>query len=287
MDHEPDLYRDLCRQRRPGNRHGKRPRSIPTTMSKAQLSLLLGRAPSGIPAIPLPVGIPPPAGQNPLCAQCHIQDGRGERDPVCPVDPLQYRDVSRQRSSGNRAGPTAPSTNRGLSHVLGAGSLVKSGSTFTGWNTAAAGTGTPYLGGSSFIITGNISLFAQWTTKRSLHRDIQFQWGHGRNRSDGPQYLSSGSDSSRGSRQFRQSCVRGRHFRRLEHVGWRDTDQFLHDGFLQRNFVRRMAHFRTSPSPNGDRGNRVADVVSIQPLPPPYKFAYCRQYGAIHTIKYQ
>ncbi len=48
--------------------------------------------------------------------------------------------------------------------VLGAGSLAKSGSTFTGWNTAAAGTGTSYLGGSSFIITGNITLYAQWTT---------------------------------------------------------------------------------------------------------------------------
>ena len=34
---------------------------------------------------------------------------------------------------------------------------------FAGWNTAANGTGTAYGDGDSFTVTGNITLYAQWT----------------------------------------------------------------------------------------------------------------------------
>ena len=49
--------------------------------------------------------------------------------------------------------------------VLGnTGSLVKTGYTFTGWNTAANGTGTGYSGGDTFAMgTSNVTLYAQWT----------------------------------------------------------------------------------------------------------------------------
>ncbi len=44
------------------------------------------------------------------------------------------------------------------------GSLVKSGSTFTGWNTAANGSGTGYAEGATFPMgSSNVTLFAQWT----------------------------------------------------------------------------------------------------------------------------
>lgn len=44
------------------------------------------------------------------------------------------------------------------------GSLVKSGSTFSGWNTAADGSGIQYLFGDSLYMgTANIVLYAQWT----------------------------------------------------------------------------------------------------------------------------
>ncbi|WP_341279729.1 InlB B-repeat-containing protein [Paenibacillus sp. FSL H8-0537] len=49
--------------------------------------------------------------------------------------------------------------------VLGnTGSLVKTGHTFTGWNTAADGTGTPYAANATFGMgAANVTLYAQWT----------------------------------------------------------------------------------------------------------------------------
>ncbi len=49
--------------------------------------------------------------------------------------------------------------------VLGnTGSLAKTGYTFTGWNTAANGTGTSYNGGDTFAMgSSNVTLYAQWT----------------------------------------------------------------------------------------------------------------------------
>jgi len=45
-----------------------------------------------------------------------------------------------------------------------AGTLVKAGSTFTGWNTVAAGTGTAHAAGSIYAIgAANDTLYAQWT----------------------------------------------------------------------------------------------------------------------------
>ncbi len=48
--------------------------------------------------------------------------------------------------------------------VLGnSGSLTRTGYTFSGWNTAANGSGTSYSGGSTFSISGNTTLYAKWT----------------------------------------------------------------------------------------------------------------------------
>jgi uncharacterized repeat protein (TIGR02543 family) len=44
------------------------------------------------------------------------------------------------------------------------GSLVNTGYTFSGWNTAANGSGTAYAGGATFAMGGsNVALYAQWT----------------------------------------------------------------------------------------------------------------------------
>lgn len=53
--------------------------------------------------------------------------------------------------------------------VLGnTGSLVKTGSTFAGWNTAADGSGTDYAAASTVIIvTSDTTLYAKWTTSSS------------------------------------------------------------------------------------------------------------------------
>lgn len=48
--------------------------------------------------------------------------------------------------------------------VLGnTGNLAKTGHTFSGWNTAADGTGTNRAVGSTFNITSNTTLYAKWT----------------------------------------------------------------------------------------------------------------------------
>jgi uncharacterized repeat protein (TIGR02543 family) len=49
--------------------------------------------------------------------------------------------------------------------VLGQGNLARTGYTFTGWNTIAAGNGTSYVANNTFLMpAGNDTLFAQWTT---------------------------------------------------------------------------------------------------------------------------
>jgi uncharacterized repeat protein (TIGR02543 family) len=50
--------------------------------------------------------------------------------------------------------------------VLGNGNLVKTGDTFTGWNTQANGTGTTYTAGQTFTMgSTNVTLYALWTVQ--------------------------------------------------------------------------------------------------------------------------
>ena len=52
--------------------------------------------------------------------------------------------------------------------ILGnTGNLVKTGYTFAGWNTEANGSGTEYKAGSTFTITNDVTLYAEWTKKSS------------------------------------------------------------------------------------------------------------------------
>ena len=46
--------------------------------------------------------------------------------------------------------------------ILGVNTLAKSGYQFAGWNTAADGTGTNYVGGNTFNINADTTLYAQW-----------------------------------------------------------------------------------------------------------------------------
>jgi uncharacterized repeat protein (TIGR02543 family) len=69
--------------------------------------------------------------------------------------------------NGNTGG-TVPTDNGtyyagGTAFILGTGDLAKSDYTFKEWNTAAAGTGNAYAPGTPVIITGNVTLYAQWT----------------------------------------------------------------------------------------------------------------------------
>jgi uncharacterized protein (TIGR02145 family)/uncharacterized repeat protein (TIGR02543 family) len=67
--------------------------------------------------------------------------------------------------SANGGSGTIPdrSAQSGNSITLPTGSnLSKNGSTFGGWNTNASGTGTNYGGGSSFFVTKDVTLYAEW-----------------------------------------------------------------------------------------------------------------------------
>jgi uncharacterized repeat protein (TIGR02543 family) len=57
-------------------------------------------------------------------------------------------------SANSNAGITLPSQ----------GSLTRTGYSFGGWNTSANGSGTAYAAGSSYTVTGDISLYTKWDT---------------------------------------------------------------------------------------------------------------------------
>ena len=75
--------------------------------------------------------------------------------------------------AGNATGTTGsvPTDNTDYSSgatvtVSGQGTLAKEGYNFTGWNTAANGSGTSYEEGATFSITANTTLYAQWSIKK-------------------------------------------------------------------------------------------------------------------------
>ena len=77
--------------------------------------------------------------------------------------------------SGNGStGGTAPNdannyTNNQLVTVLGnTGTLVRAGYVYLGWNTAANGSGTTYIGGATFHIAAAVTLYALWNPLYSV-----------------------------------------------------------------------------------------------------------------------
>ncbi|MDR0503720.1 MAG: SUMF1/EgtB/PvdO family nonheme iron enzyme [Treponema sp.] len=59
--------------------------------------------------------------------------------------------------------PAAMSANQGASITLpDQGNLVKAGYILSGWNINASGGGTTYSAGSSYTVTGNVTLYAKW-----------------------------------------------------------------------------------------------------------------------------
>lgn len=57
---------------------------------------------------------------------------------------------------------SSPYTSGSTVTVLGAGTLTRSGYTFSGWNTAFDGSGTAYAPAATFTILTNTTLYAQW-----------------------------------------------------------------------------------------------------------------------------
>ena len=72
-------------------------------------------------------------------------DGNGETGGSVPTDATNYNRNATATVLGNT------------------GSLVKTGYSFVGWNTAADGSGTDYTAGNTFSISQDVTLYAQWT----------------------------------------------------------------------------------------------------------------------------
>ena len=67
--------------------------------------------------------------------------------------------------SGKTTDPTAYAT--GAKATVKANGYTRNGYTFTGWNTKADGSGTPYKTGDWITMTGSVILYAQWTRNSS------------------------------------------------------------------------------------------------------------------------
>ncbi|QIK69129.1 InlB B-repeat-containing protein [Erysipelothrix sp. HDW6C] len=67
-----------------------------------------------------------------------------------------------QSTSGSVPTGTTQLEDTDYTVLANSGNLARDGYTFTGWNTAANGTGTPYKADDVFSLTGNVTLYAQW-----------------------------------------------------------------------------------------------------------------------------
>ncbi|MGA0863572.1 MAG: beta strand repeat-containing protein [Ilumatobacteraceae bacterium] len=86
-------------------------------------------------------------GLTGTCLPTMAYNGNGHTGGAAPTDPI------------------TPYTSGATVTVLGdTGSMTKTGYFFTGWNTKADGSGTPYSEGDTFTITSPVMLFAQWTS---------------------------------------------------------------------------------------------------------------------------
>jgi PGF-pre-PGF domain-containing protein/uncharacterized repeat protein (TIGR02543 family) len=89
--------------------------------------------------------------------------------------------------NGNTGGsaPTTQSFTSGGVTISDQGTLVRTGYSFTGWNTASGGSGTAYSPGSTYFTSADVTLYAQWTL-------LPYSGGSGT--SDDPYLLSTDSD---------------------------------------------------------------------------------------------
>lgn len=82
--------------------------------------------------------------------------------------PTSYS-VTYDSNTGDSGAAPGATSGTGSQTVLGnTGSLVKSGYTFSGWNTLANGLGTTYSAGSTIIPIGNVTLYALWVPAQTF-----------------------------------------------------------------------------------------------------------------------
>jgi uncharacterized protein (TIGR02145 family)/uncharacterized repeat protein (TIGR02543 family) len=78
-----------------------------------------------------------------------------------------YKVTYSGNSNSSGSAPTAATADSGSAVTLSdQGTLVRTGYNFSGWNTSSNGTGTDYAVGTSYTVTGNVTLYAKWTIKK-------------------------------------------------------------------------------------------------------------------------
>ena len=98
-------------------------------------------------------------------------------------------------NGGSGPAPTAQTVNNGSSITLPIGDgLTRDGFDFDGWNTNADGSGTNYSTGSSYTVTGNITLYAKWNaTTATTTYTVTFDLNGGSGITPSAQTVESGS----------------------------------------------------------------------------------------------
>ncbi len=76
------------------------------------------------------------------------------------------------RDNGGTGSPATGSHTSGSTVTVIGTVPSREGYTFTGWNTAADGSGTSYAGGDTFVITSHVVLYAQWASIHPISSDV-------------------------------------------------------------------------------------------------------------------
>jgi uncharacterized repeat protein (TIGR02543 family) len=87
----------------------------------------------------------------------------GPKPEPPPVTYAATYTVTYSINGGSGTVPAARTASPGSTITLPSGNgLTRSGYMFGGWNTNSSGTGTNYTSGSSYTVTGNVTLYARW-----------------------------------------------------------------------------------------------------------------------------
>lgn len=81
--------------------------------------------------------------------------------PIASASAAEYT-VSYNANGGDGA-PSAQTKDGGIDLTLSSTVPTRDGYTFTGWNTAADGSGTDYAAGATYSANADVTLYAQWT----------------------------------------------------------------------------------------------------------------------------
>ena len=121
----------------------------------------------------------------------------------CPPSPSPSTATARPADQWPTRSPTSPT-------ALSANAFTRTGYTFTGWNTAANGSGTAYANGATYPFTASTTLYAQWTALPTF--TVTFN-GNG---STGGSMANRGRQLAHGAERQRLHAHR-LHLHRLEH----------------------------------------------------------------------